>query len=138
METSDQPDPSLAPAAGGRAKVVFFNPWEEQRKQTFRCQAVCGRIVSDCSWCRRPTAFSKTKTPGGDRAAVDSDIWFSLAGCESGPGGSTVLLPAGESPLTAASAPDSAGRGQWRTWTRAATPLQTVTDALPPRPHPPP
>lgn len=41
---------------------------------------------------------------------MDSDIWFSLAGCESGPGGSTVLLPAGESPLTAASAPDSAGR----------------------------
>lgn len=37
-------------------------------------------------------------------------MWFSLAGCESGPGGSTVLLPAGESPLTAASAPDSAGR----------------------------
>lgn len=110
METSDQPDPSLAPAAGGRAKVVFLYQWEEQRKQTFRCQAVCGRIVSDCSWCRRPTAFSKTKNPGGDRAAVDSDIWFSLAGCESGPGRSTVLLPAGESPLTAASAPDSAGR----------------------------
>lgn len=41
---------------------------------------------------------------------MDSDIWFSLAGCESGPGGWRVLLPAGESPLTPASAPDSGGR----------------------------
>lgn len=41
---------------------------------------------------------------------MDSDIWFSLAGCESGPGGSMALLPAGESPLAPSSTPDGGGR----------------------------
>lgn len=89
---------------------MFFTNGRSDESKRSDVRAVCGRIVSDCNWCRRPTAFSKTKQPGGDRAAVGSDIWFSLAGCESGPGGSTVLLPAGESPLTPASAPDSGGR----------------------------
>lgn len=63
--------------------------------------------------------------------AGESDIWFSLAGCERG------LLPAGESPLTAA----RHWRDKWdshrqsRTWTGAAM-QQTVTDMLAPPPAP--